>query len=96
MLILSQGLGRFLPTSSFGDAAPGVLFGVVTLFALVGPAIDLIVRGRIHPAYLPGLGVLIAFEVLTPAIAFSPFSPFAPGIIHVLGEGRLLILCRRL
>ena len=35
MLITSQALGRLLPISSFGDAAPGVLFGVVTLLALV-------------------------------------------------------------
>jgi hypothetical protein len=82
ILIVSQALGRLLPMSSFGDAAPGVLFGVVTLLALIGPAIDLIVRGRIHPAYFLGLGVLLAFEVLTPAIAFSPFA--AP-IIHGLG-----------
>ena len=82
ILILSQGLGRLLPMSNFGDAAPAVLFGVVTLFALVGPFIDLIVRGRIHPAYFVGLGVLLAFEVLTPAIAFSPL---APPLIHVLG-----------
>jgi len=82
ILIISQALGRLLPMSSFGDAAPGVLFGFVTLLALVGPAVDLIVRGRIHPAYLLGLGVLLAFEILTPAIAFSPL---APRIIHALG-----------
>ena len=82
ILIISQALGRLLPMASFGDAAPGVLFGVVTLLALVGPAVDLIVRGRIHPAYLLGLGVLLAFEVLTPLIAFSPL---APAVIHALG-----------
>jgi hypothetical protein len=82
ILIISQALGRLLPMSSFGDAAPAVLFGVVTLLALVGPAVDLIVRGRVHPAYFLGLGVLLAFEILTPAIAFSPLTP---PIIHFLG-----------
>lgn len=82
IVIISQALGRLLPMGSFGDAAPGVLFGVVTLLALVGPAVDLIVRGRVHPAYFLGLSVLLAFEVLTPLIAFSPL---APPIIHFLG-----------
>ena len=82
ILILSQGLGRLLPMGSFGDAAPAVLFGVVTLFALVGPAFDLVTRGRVHPAYGLGLAVLLAFEILTPAIAFSPL---AKPIIHALG-----------
>jgi hypothetical protein len=82
MLITSQALGRLLPLSLFGDAAPAVLFGVLALLALVGPVVDLIVRGRIHPAYFVGLGVLLAFEILTPVIAFSPL---ALPVIHVLG-----------
>jgi hypothetical protein len=81
ILIISQALGRLLPMSSFGDAAPAVLFGVVTLLALIGPAFDLMVRGRVHPAYFLGLGVLLAFEISTPAIAFSPLAPW---IIHEL------------
>ena len=82
IMVLPQALGRLLPMSSFGDAAPAVLFGVVMLFGLAGPVVDLIARGRVHPAYYWSVGTLAVAEILTPAIAFSPL---ALPIIHAFG-----------
>jgi hypothetical protein len=73
--LLSQALGRLLPMGSFGAAAPAVLFGVLDLFALAGPAMDLATRGRIHPAYAWGVGAILIMEVVIPPLAFSPLTP---------------------
>lgn len=70
--ILGPGLGRFLPMDSFGAAAPLVLFGVEDLILLAGPAADLIVRRRVHPAYLWGVAAVIASQVAIGPLAFSP------------------------
>ena len=81
-LILSQAMGRILPMSSFGDAAPAIMFGVVIAIALIGPLVDLVSLGRVHRAYFWGVGTLLLFVVLTPALAFSPI---AHPIVHALG-----------
>ncbi|WP_426031908.1 hypothetical protein [Caulobacter sp. DWP3-1-3b2] len=70
--ILGPGLGRLLPMDSFGKAAPLVMFGVIALFAFAGPVIDLIVRRRIHPAYLWGVGAILLSEILIGPLAFAP------------------------
>ncbi|MBS0335199.1 MAG: hypothetical protein JSS35_20715 [Proteobacteria bacterium] len=75
--LLSQALGRLLPMDLFGAAAPAVLFGVVDLFAFAGPAADLALRRRIHPAYAWGVGAILLMEVLIPLLAFSPMAPLA-------------------
>jgi uncharacterized membrane protein YozB (DUF420 family) len=70
--ILGPGLGRFLPMDSFGAAAPLVLFGVEDLILLAGPVADLIVRRRVHPAYLWGVAAVILSQVAIGPLAFSP------------------------
>jgi uncharacterized membrane protein YozB (DUF420 family) len=70
--ILGPGLGRLLPMDSFGAAAPLVMFGVILLFALAGPVVDQIVRKRIHPAYVWGVGAILISDVLVGPLAFSP------------------------
>ncbi|CAN5293776.1 hypothetical protein BH10PSE4_BH10PSE4_36980 [soil metagenome] len=70
--ILGPGLGRLLPMDSFGKAAPLVMFGVIALFAFAGPVVDLIVRRRIHPAYLWGVGAILLSEILIGPLAFAP------------------------
>jgi hypothetical protein len=72
--ILGPGLGRFLPMPSFGAAAPLVMFAVNDAILLAGPAADLVVRRRIHPAYLWGVGVAVASQVLIGPLAFSPLA----------------------
>jgi uncharacterized membrane protein YozB (DUF420 family) len=70
--ILGPGLGRLLPMDSFGAAAPLVMFGVIMLFALAGPVVDLMVRKRIHPAYAWGVGAIVFSNLLTAPLAFTP------------------------
>lgn len=70
--ILGPGLGRFLPMDAFGPVAPLVLFAVNDLILLAGPAADLVVRRRLHPAYYWGVAAVVLTQVLIGPLAFSP------------------------
>jgi hypothetical protein len=70
--ILGPGLGRLLPMSSFGAAAPLVMFAVIAAFAFAGPIADMIVRRRVHPAYFWAVGAIMISEVIIGPLAFSP------------------------
>lgn len=70
--ILGPGLGRLLPLPSLGAAAPLVLFAAVLSFGVAGMIADLVVRGRIHPAYLWGTGAILLTDVATGPLAFAP------------------------
>lgn len=70
--ILGPGLGRFLPMDSFGAAAPLVMFGVQDAILLIGPAADLAVRRKVHPAWLWGIAAVIFSQVAIGPLAFSP------------------------
>ncbi len=70
--ILGPGFGRLLPMADFGEAAPLVMFGAITVFALAGPVADLIVRKRIHPAYAWGVGAIVLSMALIGPVAMSP------------------------
>jgi hypothetical protein len=75
--ILGPGLGRFLPMESFGALAPLVLFAVNDAILLAGPAADLLVRRRAHPAYLWGVGAVLLSQVLIGPLGFSPLAAAA-------------------
>ena len=70
--ILGPGLGRFLPMDSFGAFAPLVMFGVIILYALAGPAHDLITIRRVHPAYLWGAAAILIGDLAIAPLAFAP------------------------
>jgi len=70
--ILGPGLGRLLPMPSFGAAAPLVMFGAILSFAIAGMIADLIVRHRIHPAYIWGTGVILLTDLAIGPLAFAP------------------------
>lgn len=70
--ILGPGMGRLLPMDSFGALAPLVMFAALAAFAFAGPIADLIVRRRIHPAYLWSVGAILLSEVLIGPLAFAP------------------------
>lgn len=72
--LLGPGLGRFLPMDSFGAAAPLVLYAVNDLVLIAGPVADLVVRKRVHPAYIWGVVSLVLAEVAIGPIAFSPLA----------------------
>lgn len=70
--ILAPGLGRALPMDALGPGAPLVMFGVNDLILLIGPAADLMIRRRVHPAYLWGVGAVLVMELAIGPVAFSP------------------------
>ncbi|WP_421736679.1 hypothetical protein [Caulobacter sp.] len=73
ILLTWPALGRLPPLRELGlsmiiPAATGLLI----LLALIGPAHDLATRRRVHPAYLWGVGLIIAAQPLHGLIAASP------------------------
>jgi uncharacterized membrane protein YozB (DUF420 family) len=70
--ILGPGLGRLLPMESFGRAAPMVMFAAILAFGLAGPIYDVIIRRRVHPAYLWGVSTILVSMAITGPIAFTP------------------------
>lgn len=72
-MITGPGFGRLLPMPFLIPWAwwlAAVAFPM--LFILAGMVTDLRRRGRVHPAYLYGLGLLIGSQLLADAIAYSP------------------------
>lgn len=82
--ILGPGLGRFLPMDSFGDMAPLVMFGVIALYGLAGPAYDLATLRRVHPAYVWGVATIVVSELAVGPLAFTP--PVAALVEFVRGN----------
>jgi uncharacterized membrane protein YozB (DUF420 family) len=69
--ILGPGLGRLLPMDSFGRAAPIVMFAAILAFGLAGPIYDLVIRRRVHPAYIWGVSTIVVSMVATGPLAFT-------------------------
>ena len=73
VLLTWPALGRLLPLRGLG--LPMIIPASITLLillALVGPAYDLATRRRVHPAYLWGVGLIIAAQPLHGLLAGSP------------------------
>lgn len=75
IVVMVPGLERGMPIPLFGAVWPVVVDGVVDLLALAGPAVDLLVRGWVHPAYLWGVGAIVGTQMVVDAVAFSPLAP---------------------
>lgn len=80
--ILGPGLGRLLPMESFGRAAPMVMFAAIFVFGLAGPIYDVVIRRRVHPAYIWGVSTIIVSMLITGPIAFTPAARALAGFIH--------------
>lgn len=72
ILVMSPALGRILPMPLLGQFAPLAVFGSMAVFVIVGIIFDLRLRGKIHPAYYWGGGVLVVTNVLVGPLGFSP------------------------
>jgi hypothetical protein len=70
--IMAPGIGRLPMIQALGPIAPLALFGLNDLFALCGPAFDLVTRRRIHPAYGWGVAAIVLSQALTAALGFAP------------------------
>ncbi len=72
--VVVPGLERSLPLPLFGAAWPFAADAVTDLIALLGPAIELASRRRIHPAYVWGAGAIIAGQAVVDLVAPSPLA----------------------
>ncbi|WP_139226902.1 hypothetical protein [Sphingomonas sp. OK281] len=72
ILVMSPALGRILPMPLLGQFAPLAVFASMAVYVIVGMIFDLRLRGRIHPAYYWGGGVLVVTNVLVGPLGFSP------------------------
>lgn len=71
-ILTGPGLGRLLPMPLFIPWAWSVVFAVSLLFPLIGMLADLRRTGRVHPAWLWGVGVMLAVHVGGDLLANSP------------------------
>lgn len=74
-LLTGPGFGRILPMPLFMPWAWWVGTGVSLVFPLAGMVIDWRRRGRIHPAWLWAVGVIVVVHLASMAVAAS-----APGL----------------
>jgi len=74
-ILLGPAIGRIIPAPMLIPFAGEAVFAVVILFPIAGIIRDLRADGRVHPAWLWGLGSIIAMQVMINVIAFSPLGP---------------------
>lgn len=72
ILVMSPALGRILPMPLLGKFGPLAVFGSMALYVIAAMLFDLKSRGRVHPAYWWGAGVLVVTQVLVGPLGFSP------------------------
>ncbi len=72
ILVMSPALGRILPMPLLGKFAPLAVFASMAVYVIAGMIFDLRLRGKIHPAYYWGGGVLVVTNVLVGPLGFSP------------------------
>lgn len=72
ILVMSPALGRILPMPLLGKFAPLAVFASMAVYVIAGMFFDLRTRGRVHPAYWWGGGVLVVTQILTGPLGFSP------------------------
>lgn len=70
--VMAPGVGRLLPLPLMGTWIVWSVWLVMMLYLSVAMAYDLLTRGRVHPAYLWGAGVITVAVAAMRPIAFSP------------------------
>jgi hypothetical protein len=71
--ITGPGLGRILPMPLFIPWAWWVVQGVAGLFMVVAMILDRRRTGRIHPAWLWGIGIFFGSQIACDLVAYSPW-----------------------
>jgi hypothetical protein len=72
IMVMSPALGRILPMAALGPLSSWAVFASMLAYVATGMVFDKLTRGRIHPAYYWGAGVLTLTQVLIGALAFTP------------------------
>jgi len=72
MSILSgPGLGRLLPMPLLIPHAWRIMMAVTLIFPVIGMIADLRRSGRVHPAWIWGVGAIVAVQVVADVVAYS-------------------------
>jgi uncharacterized membrane protein YozB (DUF420 family) len=82
IVIAAPGLERCLPVFENGPHWNLVIDALIIVIELFGPAIDLIARNRIHPAYFYGIGAILCGQAVTDI--FASAACLTP-ILHAIG-----------
>lgn len=72
IMVMSPALGRILPMAALGPLSSWAVFAGMLAYVATGMVFDKFTRGRVHPAYWWGAGVLTLTQALIGALAFSP------------------------
>jgi hypothetical protein len=76
-ILTGPGLGRLLPMPLFIPWAWSAVFAVSLLFPLIGMLADRRRTGRVHPAWLWGVGVMLGAHIGGELLAHSPLGEAA-------------------
>jgi len=71
-ILTGPGLGRLLPMPLLIPNAWRIMLAATMVFPLIGMVRDWRKRGAIHPAWLWGVGLVLASQVVADLIAYSP------------------------
>jgi hypothetical protein len=71
-MLLGPGFGRLLPMPLIAPWAWEATLATCLLFPIVGMAADLRRNGRVHPAWIWGVGTLLVSALAIEAITYSP------------------------
>lgn len=71
-LLTGPGLGRLLPMPLLIPNAWRIMMAVTLIWPAIGMIRDLRREGRIHPAWLWGVGAIISVQIAADLIAYSP------------------------
>lgn len=70
-LLLGPAFGRLLPMPLLIPYAHEAVFGAVMLFPLIGILADLRRTGRVHPAWLWGIGTIVGLQLVIETLPYS-------------------------
>lgn len=71
-ILMGPALGRLLPMPLLIPWAWEADLAACLIFPLVGVAADLRRSGRVHPAWMWGIAVMLGYGALTEAVTYSP------------------------
>jgi hypothetical protein len=84
IIVITPGLERALPVLFLGPHWYVIVDFVTLTIALIGPAVDLASRRRIHPAYMFGIGTILLVQVVTDILSPTPVATF---LLRAVGAG---------
>jgi hypothetical protein len=82
IVVTLPALERSLPIPAFGAGWPLVVDAIADSIVSIGPIVDLITRGRVHPAYLVGVCAVVLGQATTDLLAPTRI---ATALLHALG-----------